>query len=128
MGTKQRFVALVSTGVLAAGLVTVGAGAASARPDDRHKDDGCTVELDQHRGKLEVNITGDKRAHAFVKADFNKGDDADAYLRLDRKGEGETKFDIPRRANWVEVKVVTKDGRDIDRCDAKLRLDRDHRK
>jgi hypothetical protein len=126
--TRQRLVALLTSGIVAAGMV--GATALPAGADDRgrHRDKGCTVELAKDRRTLDVTIEGDKKAWAFVLADFNKGDDGKDKLQLDRRGEGSTSFDIPRHAKKVVVKVLTKDHRDIDKCEAELKLDRGGRK
>lgn len=121
---SRRIIALTGSALMVVGMSVSGAGAASAHDRDRpgfgHRPDrpspSCTVELDKdRRGNLDVdvatNVRGANRAVVVADWDGRLIRDDRALVSLNRRGNGSTELNIPRRANGVEVTAYISDGR-----------------
>ena len=128
MKLAHRAIGLVGGGLLALSLAAVtapGAAAADATAAPRHHGD-CSVRLDERGDRLIVRIDGADDGRARVRANFNRGRHDSDSVRLNGRGNGTVRFDIPDRARFVrvDVEVRDRDSRDTARCDDRLRLDR----
>ena len=129
MKLAHRAIGLVGGGLLALSLAAVtapGAAAAdaTAAPRDHHGD--CSVRLDERGDRLIVRIDGADDGRARVRANFKPGHDDSDRVRLNDRGRGTVRFDIPDHARFVrvDVEVRDRDSRDTAQCDDSLRLDR----
>ena len=128
MKLAHRAIGLVGGGLLALSLAAVtapGAAAADATAAPRHHSD-CSVRLDERGDRLIVRIDGADDGRARVRANFDWGCDDSDSVRLNGRGNGTVRFDIPDHARFVrvDVEVRDRDSRDTAQCDDSLRLDR----
>ena len=114
---------------LAGGLGVAGASSASAdqrHDDERGRDNGrsvCRVDATKHGDNLRVQVrsnTGD--GWAFVRANFNEGRDDTNRVNPNRQGDGSTDFDIPRRADWVNVTATIRERGKTATCSDRVRV------
>jgi hypothetical protein len=97
------------------------------RGDDRRGSRSCSIDLDQNRRTLDIELnTNQRNGTAWVTIDFDtpRGDRGDQRVRvsLDRRGDAEGSVRIPARADSVEVSARVL-GTGIS-CDEDLDLDR----
>ena len=97
---------------------------------DRERGDRrCSIELDQNRRTLDVELDLTRRAggqRALVQADFDtrRGGVDREVVTLDNRGDADLDFRIPRGADDVTVTVWTRGGREVISCDEDLDLNR----
>ena len=128
MKLAHRAIGLVGGGLLALSLaaVTAPGAAADATAAPRHHHGDCSVRLDERGDRLIVRIDGADDGRARVRANFNPGRHDSDSVRLNGRGNGTVRFDIPDHARFVrvDVEVRDRDSRDTAQCDDSLRLDR----
>jgi hypothetical protein len=127
----KRIVALTGGALMIA--TTVAASPASARDGERRYRDRsevteCTVDLNQNRRTLEVDVRSDGNAqdNALVVVDFDtRRDRGDERQRVALSGHGnaELDFSIPRRAETVDVTTYIGGRRDGISCTNTLTIE-----
>ena len=108
MKLAHRAIGLVGGGLLALSLAAVtapGAAAADATAAPRDHHGNCSVRLDERGDRLIVRIDGADDGRARVRANFDRGRDDSDSVRLNGRGNGTVRFDIPDHARSVQVNV-----------------------
>jgi len=106
MKLAHRAIGLVGGGLLALSLAAVTApGAAAADATAAPRVYHCSVRLDERGDRLIVRIHGADRGRARVRANFDRGRHDSDSVRLNGRGNGTVRFDIPDHARSVQVNV-----------------------
>jgi hypothetical protein len=127
--STKRTIAL--TGGVLMIATTVAATPASARDGERRYRDRsqvteCTVDLNQNRRTLEVDVRSDgnaeDNARVVVEFDTRRGDERER-VALSGHGNAELDFSIPRRATTVDVTTYIGGRRDGVSCTNTLTIE-----
>jgi hypothetical protein len=138
MNTRIKRVLALTGGTLM--VASMAATPAMAQDGDDYRNGGrdggrdrgdrrCSIELDQNRRTLDVELDLTRRAggqRALVQADFDtrRGGVDREVVTLDSRGDADLDFRIPRGADDVTVTVWTRGGREVISCDEDLDLNR----